>query len=99
MNDPNSNFQFGVDYTQAANNDIESLNTDSQIDVSVSGQISNKLIINGKVGVPVGAKTQSSVVGEVKLEVLLNEQGNFRGVIFNRQNEICLLYTSPSPRD
>ena len=44
--------------------------------------------MNGKVGVPVGSKTQSSVVGEVKVEVLLNEKGNFRGVIFNRQNEI-----------
>jgi hypothetical protein len=36
----------------------------------------------------VGAQTQSSVVGEVKVEVLLNKPGNFRGVIFNRQNEI-----------
>ena len=39
-------------------------------------------------GVPVGAQTQSSVVGEVKVEVLLNDTGNFRSVIFNRQNEI-----------
>jgi len=38
--------------------------------------------------VPVGAQTQSSVVGEVKVEVLLNDTGNFRSVIFNRQNEI-----------
>ena len=29
-----------------------------------------------------------SVIGEVKIEVLLNKGGNFRGVIFNRQNEI-----------
>ena len=36
----------------------------------------------------VGAKTQSSVIGEVKVEVLLNKEGNFRGTIFNRQNEI-----------
>ena len=49
---------------------------------------SKNIIVNGKVGVPVGAQTQSSVVGEVKVEVLLNETGNFRGVIFNRQNEI-----------
>ena len=37
---------------------------------------------------PVGAQTQSSVVGELKVEILLNKEGNFRGVIFNRQNEI-----------
>ncbi|MEN8776546.1 MAG: hypothetical protein ABF268_05735, partial [Polaribacter sp.] len=33
-------------------------------------------------------QTQSSVIGEVKVEVLLNKEGNFRSVIFNRQNEI-----------
>lgn len=62
--------------------------TDDQFDVSLTTQISKNVIVNGKVGVPVGAKTQSSVVGEVKVEVLLNEAGNFRSVIFNRQNEI-----------
>ena len=62
--------------------------TDEQFDVSLTTQISKNVIVNGKVGVPVGAQTQSSVVGEVKVEVLLNEAGNFRSVIFNRQNEI-----------
>ena len=54
----------------------------------MSTQLSDRVIINGKVGVPVGGQTQSSVVGEVKVEILLNKDGNFRGVIFNRQNEI-----------
>lgn len=61
---------------------------DDTVAVSLTTQVSDRVIINGKVGVPVGAQTQSSVVGEVKVEVLLNESGNFRGVIFNRQNEI-----------
>ncbi|MDG1221792.1 MAG: translocation/assembly module TamB domain-containing protein, partial [Polaribacter sp.] len=64
------------------------LDVDNQVDVSVSTNLNDRIIINGKVGVPVGAKTQSSVIGEVKVEVLLNKEGNFRGVIFNRQNEI-----------
>ena len=66
----------------------DELITDDQFDVSLTTQISKNIIVNGKVGVPVGAQTQSSVVGEVKVEVLLNESGNFRSVIFNRQNEI-----------
>lgn len=81
-------FQLGVDYTQGSQNEIDNLNTDNQVDVSVSTQVTNRVIINGKVGVPVGPATQSSVVGEVKVEVLLTEEGNFRAVIFNRQNEI-----------
>ena len=89
LNSPDSKFKLGVDYQQGqSNNDIDRLNTDNQVDVSVSTQVSDRVIINGKVGVPVGTKTQSSVVGEVKVEVLLNKEGNFRGVIFNRQNEI-----------
>ena len=89
INDPDSKFQLGVDYKSGQiNNDLNTIATDNQVDVSVSTQVSDRVIINGKVGVPVGTKTQSSVVGEVKVEVLLNKEGNFRGVIFNRQNEI-----------
>ena len=89
MNSPDSKLTFGVDYVQGVDNsDTDRLNIDNQVDVSVSANVNDRVIINGKVGVPVGAKTQSSVIGEVKIEVLLNKGGNFRGVIFNRQNEI-----------
>ena len=89
LNNPESKFQLGVDYQQGQNdNDLERLNTDNQVDLSVSTQVSDRIIINGKVGVPIGTQTQASVVGEVKIEVLLNKEGTFRGTIFNRQNEI-----------
>jgi len=80
--------QFDLGYDVTDKSDVNSIRTDDLVNVEVGTQISNRVIINGKVGVPVGSKTQSSVVGEVKVEVLLNEKGNFRGVIFNRQNEI-----------
>lgn len=89
LNSPEDEFQLDLDYQQGnSGNDIEELNVDNQVDVSLSTQLGDKIIINGKVGVPVGAQTQSSVVGEVKVEVLLNDEGNFRGVVFNKQNEI-----------
>jgi hypothetical protein len=89
LNNPDDKFKLDLDYQQGnSGNDIEQLNIDNQVDVSVSTQLGDKIIINGKVGVPVGVQTQSSVVGEVKVEVLLNKEGSFRGVIFNRQNEI-----------
>ena len=81
--------QVQVDYTSGQIQDPQNdLAIDTTVDVSLTTQVSDRVIINGKVGVPVGTQTQSSVVGEVKVEVLLNESGNFRGVIFNRQNEI-----------
>lgn len=89
LNSPDSKFQFGVDYTQGdRGNNLNRLIIDNQVDVSFSTQLSDRVIINGEIGVPVGAQTQSSVIGEVKIEFLLNKEGNFRGVIFNRQNEI-----------
>lgn len=83
--------QFNLDYNTGNRNQQNPQNDvliDDTVAVSLTTQVSDRVIINGKVGVPVGAQTQSSVVGEVKVEVLLNESGNFRGVIFNRQNEI-----------
>ncbi len=85
----NPNFQFGFNYSADENqNPQNNLNQGDQFNVSLRTRVSDRVIINGKVGVPVGTQTQSSVVGEVKVEVLLNDTGNFRGVIFNRQNEI-----------
>lgn len=88
LNSPDGKFKFGVNYQQAQGNDVESIRTDDQVDVSVSTQISDRVLVNGSVGVPVGANTQTSIVGEVKVEVLLNEEGNLRGTVFNRPNDI-----------
>lgn len=89
INNPDSKFQFDIGYKAGQSvSDLDQLDADNQFDINLSTKVSDRVIINGKVGVPVGVKTQSSVVGEVKVEVLLNKEGNFRGVIFNRQNEI-----------
>ena len=76
----NFNYQAGQVSTDFQTND--------QIGLTLSTKISDRVLINGKVGVPVGAHTQTSVVGEVKVEVLLNEEGSLRGTVFNRQNEV-----------
>ncbi len=89
LNSKDGKIQLGVGYTQGETGSLNSLNsTDSQVDLSVSTQLSDRVLINGVVGIPVGGNTQTSVAGDVKIEVLLNKEGNFRGVVFNRQNEI-----------
>jgi len=45
-------------------------------------------LINGKVGVPVGGVSESVVVGDVRIDFLLNEDGTLRATIFNKQNDI-----------
>ncbi len=88
LNSKGSKFQLGLGYTQGDRSDVDDLDSDDQVDVSFSTQFGDRVLVNGKVGVPVGANTQTSVVGEVKVEVLLNEEGNLRANVFNRQNEI-----------
>jgi len=89
LNSNNSKFQLGVGYTQGDDTDINQLNIiDDQVDVSVSTQLSDRVLVNGNLGVPVGAETQASVVGEVKVEVLLNEEGTLRANFFTKPNDI-----------
>jgi hypothetical protein len=88
FNKEGDKFQIDLGYTAGEKDDIETQNIDDQVDISLATQINDKILINGKLGVPVGAKTQSSVVGEVKVEILVDDEGNLRWTFFNRQNEI-----------
>ncbi|MFV0248529.1 MAG: translocation/assembly module TamB domain-containing protein [Tenacibaculum sp.] len=88
LNSKDNKFKVGLEYTQGDRSEIANLQTDNQVDVSVSTQLNDRILVNGKVGVPLGNNTQTSVVGELKVEVLINEEGNLRGTVFNRQNDI-----------
>jgi hypothetical protein len=88
FNEEGDKFQIDLGYTSGEKNDIEDLNIDNQVDISLKTQISDKILIDGNLGVPVGTKTQSTVVGEVKVEFLVDDDGNLRYTVFNRQNEV-----------
>jgi len=88
LNKDNDKFKVGLGYTSGEKDNVEEQNIDDQVDISLATQINDRILINGKLGVPVGAKTQSSVVGEVRVEFLVDEEGNLRWTFFNRQNEI-----------
>ncbi|WP_233558548.1 translocation/assembly module TamB domain-containing protein [Aquimarina sp. BL5] len=79
-------FRVGVNYVQG-NRNIDQEAAD-QFGVTVSTQINNKILINGRVGVPIGGVSESVVTGDVEVEYLFNEEGTLKGKIFNRQNEI-----------
>ncbi|WP_194550758.1 translocation/assembly module TamB domain-containing protein [Zobellia nedashkovskayae] len=50
--------------------------------------ISDRLLFNGKVGVPVGGTTETVVAGDFEIQLLLNEEGTLSAKFFNRENEI-----------
>jgi hypothetical protein len=84
----NENFQVGVTYDIGTSNSVQDVNTDDQLGVEVSGRIADKVIVNGKVGVPIGSNTNSNIIGEVEIIVPLNEPETFQAKVFNKQNEI-----------
>lgn len=84
----NDKFKFGIDYNIGSDrSQIDNLNTDDQVGITLATKLNDRILIDGKVGVPVGSK-QQSVRGEVTVEFLLNEEGTLRSTVFNRQNEI-----------
>ena len=86
LSDDDSKFTVGLDYVQGDRR--PDLQTSGRFGFTLSTQISNRVIINGKVGVPVGGVSESAVVGDVEVNFLLNEEGTLRATIFNRQNDI-----------
>ncbi|NNC50568.1 MAG: translocation/assembly module TamB [Flaviramulus sp.] len=62
--------------------------TDNRVGVTLQTQISDRVLINGKVGVPVGGETQTVIAGDVEIDFLLNEEGTLTAKVFNRENSI-----------
>lgn len=88
FNEDGDKFQIDLGYTSGDQSDVEEYNIDNQVDISLKTQINDKILIDGNLGVPVGTKTQSNVIGEVKVEFLVDDEGRLRYTVFNRQNEV-----------
>lgn len=81
-----SKFNVGVNYEVGENR--PDYKTDDRFDLTLQTQISDRVLINGKVGVPIGGETQTVIAGDVQIEFLLNEEGTLRAKVFNRENSI-----------
>lgn len=84
----NDKFNLGLSYEQGIIDRAADITTDDRIGVTVSTQISDRILFNGKVGVPVGASTETLVAGDFEIQLLLNEEGTLSAKFFSRQSEI-----------
>ncbi|GAA0870987.1 translocation/assembly module TamB domain-containing protein [Gangjinia marincola] len=84
--DEDGKFKVGLNYQQGVT--TQDQRTDDRFGLTLSTQINNRILINGKVGVPVGGIQQTSVVGDVEIAFLLNESGTLQFTLFNRENNI-----------
>jgi hypothetical protein len=88
FNKADSKFRLKPVYTVGEKSRVDNLNINDQLALALDYQVNDRILINGKVGVPIGSKKQSNVIGEVNVEFLMNQAGTLRSSIFNRQNEI-----------
>ena len=87
FNSENSKFDLGFSYDVGERNPL-GVNNGDRLGVTVSTQISDRILVNGEIGVPVGGVTESVVAGDVEVQILLNEDGTLSAKIFNKQNEV-----------
>ncbi|MDO5972069.1 translocation/assembly module TamB domain-containing protein [Flavivirga aquimarina] len=83
-----SKLNIGLNY-EAGENRPE-YQTGDRVGVTLQTQISDRVLINGKVGVPVSGAgaTETVIAGDVEIDFLLNEDGTLTAKVFNRENSI-----------
>ncbi|WP_339625526.1 translocation/assembly module TamB domain-containing protein [uncultured Winogradskyella sp.] len=82
----NGNLDVGFDFELGQ--DTPELQTNNRLGVTLQTKISDKILVNGKVGVPFGSAQQTTITGDVQIDWLLNEDGTLRAKVFNRENTI-----------
>jgi len=87
LNEDNNKLQIGVDYLQGDKSALLDIATADRLGFTLSTKLSEKILLNGKIGVPVGGVEQTLVVGNVQIDFLLNEDGTLKAKVFNRENE------------
>ncbi|MEH6704846.1 MAG: translocation/assembly module TamB domain-containing protein, partial [Galbibacter orientalis] len=88
LNSGDGKFDVGVSYDIGEKNPELDFVSEDRLGVTVSTQISERILINGKIGVPVGGVTETVVAGDVEVQILLNEEGSLIARIFNREDQI-----------
>ncbi len=81
-------FNLGLSYEQGIQDRNADIQTDNRIGVTVSTQISDRVLFNGRVGVPVGGASETIIAGNFEIQVLLNEEGTLSAKFFSRESEI-----------
>ncbi|WP_235004550.1 translocation/assembly module TamB domain-containing protein [Aequorivita antarctica] len=84
--DQDGKFSLGVGYTVGDNTPDQE--TADYVDLTISTKITERILINGKVGVPVGGANETSVAGDIEVQWLINDDGSLRMTFFNRQADL-----------
>ena len=87
IGEENDKLKVGIDYLQGDKSALLDIATEDRLGFTLSTKISDRILLNGKIGVPVGGVEQTLIVGNVQIDFVLNEEGSLRAKIFNKENE------------
>lgn len=87
MGDDNGKIQVGLNYLQGDKSKVMDINSDDRLGLTLSTQITDKILLNGKIGVPVGGIEETLIVGDLQIDFILNEEGSLKAKVFNKENE------------
>ncbi|HZW62270.1 MAG TPA: translocation/assembly module TamB domain-containing protein [Flavobacteriaceae bacterium] len=76
----------GVNYEMGTNR--PEYQTSDRLGLTLKTKISDRVIFNGKVGVPIGGVSETVIAGDFQIDFLLNEEGTLTAKVFNRENSI-----------
>ena len=79
--------KVGLNYLQGDKSDILDIKTEDRFGVTLSTEISDKILFNGKIGVPIGGIEETLIIGDVQIDFILNDDGSLKAKVFNRENE------------
>ncbi len=79
--------EVGLNYLQGDKSEILDIKTEDRFGVTLSTKISDKILFNGKIGVPIGGIEETLIIGDVQIDFILNEDGTLRAKVFNKENE------------
>jgi len=86
FSDSDNKLQLGLNYEAGQNR--PDYQTDNRVGVTLQTKLTDRILINGKVGVPVGGASESVIAGDVQVDFILNEDGTLTAKVFNRENSI-----------
>ncbi len=84
----NDVFNVKLDYVPDRQDPETNVKTDSRVGLTIQTKINKRIYINGKLAMPVGRYTKSSVSGDVEADIWLNENGTIQLRIYNKRTEI-----------
>ena len=87
IGEDNDKLKVGIDYLQGDKSALLDIATQDRLGFTLSTKISDRVLLNGKIGVPVGGLEQTLIVGNIQIDFILNDEGSLRAKVFNKENE------------